>query len=156
MAQSKAKLYQRLRTQGFPWEPVREFLKNGNPKLHPRAFQFGVRCSLNGKRRLDPAATLDLAIARLKDRQVRILAAQNGVTLPDAPAPTWGSRNKLAEAKAEYLTAGKAYTVHIYLRCYCPCNSGTIPRISVYQNSSSSVGYRVWLLSMEIASPSLR
>jgi integrase/recombinase XerD len=121
MAQSKANLYQRLRTKGFPWVPVREFYKNGYPKPDPRAFQFGVRYSLSGKRRLDPAATLDLAIALLKDRQVRILAALNGVTLPNDPAPACGSRIKIAEAKAEYLTTGKAYTKRwskVTLRCY--------------------------------------
>jgi hypothetical protein len=74
MAHSEAKLYQRLRTKGFPWVPIREFHKNGKPKPHPEAFQFGVRYSLNGRRRLDSAATIDLAIAILKDRQVRILA----------------------------------------------------------------------------------
>src|ERR1022692_791280 len=121
MAQSKAKLYQRLRTEGFPWVPVREFYKNGYPKPDPRAFQFGVRYSINGKRRLDPAATLDLAIALLKDRQVRILAVKNGVMLPSAPAPARGSRTKIAEARAEYLTTGKAYTkgwAKVTLRCY--------------------------------------
>jgi hypothetical protein len=121
MAQSKAKLYQRLRTKGFPWVLVREFHKNGNPKPHPAAFQFGLRYSLNGKRRLDPAATLEMAIAVLKNRQVRILAAQNGVTLPNAPAPSRGLQIKIAEAKAEYLTTGKAYTKgwsKVTLRCY--------------------------------------
>jgi integrase/recombinase XerD len=121
MAQAKAKLYQRLRTKGFPWVPVREFHKNGNPKPHSEAFQFGVRYSLNGMRRLDPAATLDMAIAILKDRQVRIFAAQNSVTLPNTPAPARDPRIKIAEAKAEYLTTGKAYTKgwsKVTLRCY--------------------------------------
>jgi len=121
MAQSEAKLYQRLRTKGFPWVPVREFHKNGTPKPHPEAFQFGVRYSLDGKRRLDPAATLDMAIAILKDRQVRILAAQNGVTLPNAVAPVHAQRIKIADAIKEYLTTGKAYTKkwsEDTLRCY--------------------------------------
>jgi len=110
MAQSEAKLYQRLRTKGFPWVPVREFHKNGNPKPHSEAFQFGVRYSLNGKRRLDPAATLDMAIAILKDQQVRILAAQNSVTLPNALASAHDQRTKIVDAITEYLTTGKAYT----------------------------------------------
>lgn len=121
MAQSEAKLYQRLRTEGFPWVPVREFHKNGSPKPHPDAFQFGVRYSLNGKRHLDPAATLDMAIAILKDRQVRILAAQNGVSLPNAPISARDSGLKIAAAITEYLTTGKAYTKkwsEVTLRCY--------------------------------------
>ncbi len=48
MAQPKARLYQRLRTKGFPWVVV-EFHKNGNPKPHANAFQLGVRYSLDGK-----------------------------------------------------------------------------------------------------------
>jgi integrase len=121
MAHSEAKLYQRLRTKGFPWVPIREFHKNGKPKPHPEAFQFGVRYSLNGRRRLDSAATIDLAIAILKDRQVRILAVRNGLTLPEALAPHLTPRTKIADARTEYLTTGKAYTKNWgddTLRCY--------------------------------------
>jgi hypothetical protein len=51
-----------------------EFHKNGSPKPHADAFQFGVRYSLNGKRKLDPAATLDEAPVILKDHNVRLYA----------------------------------------------------------------------------------
>lgn len=70
MAHPKARLYQRLRSKGFPWVLV-EFQKNGSPKPHTDAFPFGVRNSLKGKRKLDPAATLDEALVILKDRNVR-------------------------------------------------------------------------------------
>jgi hypothetical protein len=36
-----------------------ETAKNGGPKPRLGAFQFAIRYSLNGKRKLDPAATLD-------------------------------------------------------------------------------------------------
>jgi hypothetical protein len=42
-----------------------EFHKTGSPKPHADAFQFGVRYSLNGKRKLDPAAMLDEAVPHL-------------------------------------------------------------------------------------------
>ncbi len=83
MAQAKARLYQRVRTKGFPWV-LCDIAKNGSPKPRPDAFQFGVRYSLNGKRKLDTAATLDEALAILKDRSVRLFANQNGVALPEA------------------------------------------------------------------------
>jgi hypothetical protein len=83
MAHPKARLYQRLRSKGFPWVLV-EFHKNGSPKPHTDAFQFGVRYSLNGKRKLDPLATLDEAVVNLKDRNVCLCAPQNGVALPEA------------------------------------------------------------------------
>jgi hypothetical protein len=67
MAKSKAKLYQRLLTKRFPWVAV-ESHKNGSPRPHADAFQFGVRYSLNGKRKLDTAATLGKALVTLKDR----------------------------------------------------------------------------------------
>ena len=58
MAQPKARLYQRLRTKRFPWVAC-EMAKNGSPKPHPDAFQFGIRYTIDGQRKLDPAATLD-------------------------------------------------------------------------------------------------
>jgi hypothetical protein len=73
MAHPKARLYQRLRSKGFPWVLV-EFHKNGSPKPRAEAFQFGVRYSVEGKRKLDPAATLDEALVILKDRNVRLYA----------------------------------------------------------------------------------
>jgi hypothetical protein len=80
MAHPKARLYQRLRSKGFPWVLV-EFHKNGSPKPHAGAFQFGVCYSLHGKRKLDPAATLAEALVILKDRNVRLYAQQNGVAV---------------------------------------------------------------------------
>jgi hypothetical protein len=43
-----------------------EFHKNGSQKPHADAFQFGARYSPNGKRKLDPAATLDEALVILQ------------------------------------------------------------------------------------------
>ena len=100
MAHPKAKLYQRLRSKGFPWVLV-EFHKNGSPKPHTDAFQFGVRYSLKGKRKLDPAATLDEALVILKDRNVRLYAQQNGVALPEAAGKRSDSRTVIADAIAE-------------------------------------------------------
>ena len=120
MAQSKAKLYQRLRTQGFPWVPV-EFHKNGSPRPHADAFQFGVRYSIDGKRKLDTAATLDEALVILKDRRVRLYAQQNGVALQEAGGKQFASRTMIADAIMEYLTTGKAYEKkwsEDTLRCY--------------------------------------
>jgi len=85
MAHSKTRLYQRLRSKGFPWVLV-EFHKNGSPKPHADAFQFGVRYSLNGKRKLDPAAALDEALVILKDRNVRLYGQQYGLRCRRRPA----------------------------------------------------------------------
>jgi hypothetical protein len=101
MAHPTAKLYQRLRTKGFPWV-LCEIAKNGSPKPDGAAFQFGVRYSLTGKRRLDTAATVDEASALLKDRNVRLYAKQNGVTLPDAHGGGSAPRLTLAEAVEHY------------------------------------------------------
>jgi integrase/recombinase XerD len=122
MAQPKAKLYQRVRIKGFPWL-LCDTAKNGRPKPRTDAFQFGVRYSLNGKRRIDTAATLDMALAILKDRNVRLFANQNGVALPEAePAENESeSRIKIADSITEYLTTGKAYEkkwAKQTLRCY--------------------------------------
>jgi len=81
MVQPKARLYQRLRTKGFPWV-LCDIAKNGSPSLRPDAFQLGVRYTLNGKRRLDPAVKLDEALAILKERNVRLYAHQNGLHRP--------------------------------------------------------------------------
>jgi hypothetical protein len=80
MAQPKARLYQRLRSKGFPWVLV-EYYKNGNPKPHADAFQFGVRCSLNGKRRFETAATLNEALVILKDRSFRLSTLYKAIAL---------------------------------------------------------------------------
>jgi|HubBroStandDraft_6_1064221.scaffolds.fasta_scaffold145724_1 integrase/recombinase XerD len=120
MAHPKARLYQRLRSKGFPWVLV-EFHKNGSPKPHADAFQFGVRYSLKGKRKLDPAATLDEAQVILKDRNVHLYAQQNGVALPEAAGKRSDSRTVIADAVTEYLTTGKAYEKkwsEDTLRCY--------------------------------------
>jgi hypothetical protein len=120
MAHPKARLYQRLRSEGFPWVLV-GFHKNGSPKPHADAFQFGVRYSLNGKRKLDPAATLDVVLVILKDRNVRLYAQQNGVALPEAAGKRSDSRTVIADAITEYLTTGKAYEKkwsQDTLRCY--------------------------------------
>jgi integrase/recombinase XerD len=120
MAKSKARLYQRLRIKGFPWVLV-ESHKNGSPKPHPDAFQFGVRYSLNGMRKLDTAATLEEAQVILKDRSVRLFAQQNGVALPEAGRKSSESRTMIANAITEYLTTGKAYEKKWSkdtLRCY--------------------------------------
>jgi hypothetical protein len=71
MAQRKAKLYQRLRTKRFPWVAC-EMAKNGSPKPHADAFQFGIRYTIDGQRKLDTAATLDEAVTMLKVSNVRL------------------------------------------------------------------------------------
>lgn len=54
----RAKLYQRIRTEGFPWVGC-EGGKNGKPKPHAGAFQFGVRYTFDGERKLETFKTLD-------------------------------------------------------------------------------------------------
>jgi hypothetical protein len=78
--------------------------KNGSPKPHAHAFQFGVRYSLNGNRRLDPAATLDEALSILKDRNVRLYAHQNGVEMLTAAGKTSTPRITMAKAVEQYFT----------------------------------------------------
>ena len=80
---AKAKLYQRLRTKGFPWV-VCDVAKNGSPRPHAQAFQFGIRYTLDGDRKLDTFATLDEAVANLKSRNVQFYAAHNGVEMAQA------------------------------------------------------------------------
>ena len=147
MAHPKARLYQRLRSKGFPWVLV-EFHKNGSPKPHTDAFQFGVRYSLNGKRKLDPAATLDEALVILKDRNVRLYAQQNGVALPEAAGKRSDSRTVIADAITEYLTTGKAYEKkwsEVTLRCYRDSTGCPSPKCHLCQkqtNFSCNLTYR--------------
>jgi len=102
MAQRKAKLYQRLRTKRFPWVAC-EMAKNGSPKPHADAFQFGIRYTIDGERKLDTAATLDEAVTMLKVSNVRLYANQNGVQMPGHPASeTPASRTKIADAVVTY------------------------------------------------------
>lgn len=84
MAQPKARLNQRLRTKGFPWV-VCEMAKNGSPKPDPDAFQFGIRYTIDGQRKLYTAATLDEAATMLKAAMVRLYASQNGVEIFGRP-----------------------------------------------------------------------
>ncbi|HTC63849.1 MAG TPA: site-specific integrase [Candidatus Saccharimonadales bacterium] len=102
MAQRKAKLYQRLRTKRFPWVAC-EMAKNGSPKPHPDAFQFGIRYTIDGQRKLDTAATLDEAVTMLKVSNVRLYANLNGVQMPSHPtSETPTSRTKIADAVVTY------------------------------------------------------
>ncbi len=102
MTQPKAKLYQRLRTNGFPWV-VCEMAKNGSPKPHPDAFQFGIRYTIDGQRKLDPAPTLDEAVTMQKAANVRLYALQNGVEMPGRPAKeTPAYRTTIADAVTTY------------------------------------------------------
>ena len=94
MAQPKARLYQRLRTKGFPWVLV-QFHKNGSPRPQANAFQFGVRYLVKGKRKLDTAAMPDEALAILKDRRVRLYAQHNGVVLQEEAGKRSASGTKI-------------------------------------------------------------
>jgi integrase len=78
----KATLYQRLRTDGFPWKKVAVWFKNGQPKIDPNAYQFGVRYSVKGKRSFDTFPTLDGAMTRFKQAGVMIHAAEVGLVMP--------------------------------------------------------------------------
>ncbi len=102
MAQRKAKLYQRLRTKGFPWV-VCDMAKNGSPKPHPDAFQFGIRYTIDGRRKLHTAAPLDEAVTMLKAANVRLYANQNGVQMPGRPGSEMpASRTTIADAVTTY------------------------------------------------------
>jgi hypothetical protein len=98
-----------------------EFHKNKSPRPQADAFQFGVRYSLNGKRKLDTAATLDEALVISKDRIFHLYAQQNGVALQKAADKLSDSRTVIAGAIMEYLATGKAYEKKWSegtLRCY--------------------------------------
>jgi len=98
---AKARLYQRLRTKGFTWV-VCPVAKNGSPRPHPDAFQFGIRYTLHGHRQLEPFATLDEAVANLKSRNVQFYAAHNGVPMPQATPKGSESRITIESAVVTY------------------------------------------------------
>jgi hypothetical protein len=98
----QAKLYQRLRTKGYSWV-VCEIGKNGMPKPHPEAFQFGVRYTLDGQRMLEPFKTLDEAEAARRERDVRLYASKNAVALP-GPVVVSSKRITIADAVTQYLS----------------------------------------------------
>jgi hypothetical protein len=97
----QAKLYQRLRTTNYPWIccPTN---KNGSPRPHSNAFQFGIRYTLDGQRKLEPTATLEEAVTRLKSRNVQFFAHGHGVALPEAVAKKAEPRTKVADAISTY------------------------------------------------------
>lgn len=78
----KPALYQRLRA-GYRWKKVTEWFKNGQPKTDPDAYQFGVRYSVKGKRSFDTFPSLDEAMTRLKQAEVKVHAAEVGLVLPE-------------------------------------------------------------------------
>jgi integrase/recombinase XerD len=96
-----AKLYQRLRTEGFPWV-VCEIGKNGKPKPNTKAFQFGIRYTVEGQRRLETSPTLDEAVTLLKSRNVHFYAQGNGVVLPNAVHQGNAPRITIADAVVTY------------------------------------------------------
>jgi hypothetical protein len=85
-------------------------------------FQFGVRYTQNGKRRLDTAATLDEALAIMKDRNVRLYAKQSGVALPGTNKQGSTPRLTMAEAVEQYFSdkvaVGKDHITSTRLRCH--------------------------------------
>ena len=99
----QAKLYQRLRTKGYPWV-VCEIGKNGMPKPHAGAFQFGVRYTLDGERMLETFKALDEAEAARRERDVRLYASKNAVAFPAAATTVPTNRILLADAVEQYLS----------------------------------------------------
>ena len=97
-----AKLYQRLRTKGYPWV-VCEIGKNGMPEPRAGAFQFGVRYTLDGERMLETFKALDEAEAARRERDVRLYASKNAVAFPAAVAVP-SNRITLADALTQYLS----------------------------------------------------
>jgi len=98
----QAKLYQRLRTKGYPWV-VCEIGKNGKHKPHPGAFQFGVRYTRDGQRMLETFKTLDEAEAARRERDVHLYASKNGVAFPAAVVVS-SNRITVADAVTQYLS----------------------------------------------------
>ena len=98
---AQAKLYQRLRTKGFPWV-VCPVAKNGTPKPSREALQFGVRYTLNGDRELETFPTLDEAVATLKSRNVHFYATHNGVAMPQGTPKGSESRITIESAVVTY------------------------------------------------------
>jgi site-specific recombinase XerD len=101
MAQHKAILYQRLRTKGFPWV-VCPVTKNGSPKPSIDAFQFGIRYTLDGDRKLEAFATLDEAVASLKSRNVQFFATHTGIAMPHTTLKGSESRMRIDSAVTTY------------------------------------------------------
>src|ERR1700677_1977964 len=102
MSQPKAKLYQRLRSKNFPWV-ICEVAKNASPRPRSDAFQFGVRYTIGGRRKLATASTLDEAVTMFKAAKVRLYANQNGVQLPsDSVRETLPSGIKIVDAVVTY------------------------------------------------------
>ena len=98
---AKAKLYQRLRIEGYPWVVCR-VAKNGSPRPHPDAFQFGVRYTLDGDRKLEPFTTLNEAVANWKSRNVQFYAAHNGVAMRQATPTGSEPRTTIESAVVTY------------------------------------------------------
>ena len=98
----QAKLYQRLRTKGYPWV-VCEIGKNGMPKPHAGAFQFGVRYTLDGERMLETFKALDEAEAARRERDVRLYASKNAVAFLAAVVFS-SNRITVADAVTQYLS----------------------------------------------------
>jgi len=98
------KLYQRLKTAGYPWQIVTEFHKNGNPKISPDAYQLGVRYSIGGEQRMDrfEIGSLPDALLRLKQAGVEVLAAKNGVKVEGQGQTPTASRTPVSEAVKRY------------------------------------------------------
>jgi hypothetical protein len=80
-------------------------------------FQFGVRYTQNGKRRLDTAATLDEALAIMK-----VYAKQSGVALPGTNEQKSTPRLTMAKAVEQYFSdkvaEGKDHMTSTRPRCH--------------------------------------
>jgi len=61
---------------------VTEWFKNGQPKIDPKAYQFGARFSVKGQRYFDTFPTLDEAMTRFKHAGVMVHAAEVGLVMP--------------------------------------------------------------------------
>lgn len=95
----KPTLNQRLRIDGFPWKKVTEWFKNGQPKIDPKAYEFGVHFTIKGERYFDTFSTLDEAMTRLKQAGVMIHAGEVGLVVP-GPEPK--GKTTLASAVEVY------------------------------------------------------
>jgi integrase len=95
----EAKLYQRLDTPGHPWMKL-DVAKNGTARPHADAVQFGIRYTLNGKRRMDTVDTLGQALTMLKARNVAFYAASQGTTIPGIGEQK--AKTPMAEAVTKY------------------------------------------------------
>jgi integrase len=99
---AKPTLYQRIPSgSNYSWRTVK-FHGNGNPKADPEAVSFGIRQTVDGKQRMEPCATLDDAMLRLKQLRVEHIAEKEGVRINRTQTAVTLEKTPMADAVKKY------------------------------------------------------